>query len=204
MTARLSNAAVVLITSLVIASGCGNGQPPIAPAVTELVTGRWRGIMRLTEVRKNESRNYVDSCVRALPRFTVGTVTAVTLDVVGTGETQEQFGGTASGVSAKLTNLLAGSSCDLHGWIHPSVRWSASLFATQCEPAALPILCENGETRDLRLSNPGPRPRVVVQLRVDRSSGTGSISDIWDVFIAGNKAEEDVLYFWSELSVSRE
>jgi hypothetical protein len=146
--------------------------------------------------------------VRALPQFTVGTVTPVTLEVVGTGETQEQFGGTASGVSAKLVNLLTGSSCELHGWIHPSVKWSASLFANRCDPDALTIRCDTGEVRELRLRTDyvaGKRSAaVVVQLRVDGSSATGSVSEIWDVFIAGNGTEEDSLPFWSELSVSRE
>ena len=204
---RRWTAAVVLITSaLVIASACGDpsGRPPpvgpTGPEVTELVAGRWQGTLRLTEVRTNTNRNYVPSCVRALPQFTVGRVTPVTLEVAGTGETQEQFGGTASGVSAKLANLLTGSSCELHGWILPAVKWSASLFANQCDPDVLAVQCDTGEVRELRMRN----NYVAVQLRVAGSSATGSVSDDWLVFIPGNGIEEDALYFSSDLSVSRE
>ena len=202
---------VLMAAALIISSACDSGKSPIGPTgpgVTELVAGRWRGILRLTEVRRNASRNYVDSCVRALPQFTVGTLTPVTLEVVGTGETQEEFFGTASGVSARLANLSTGSSCELHAWILPAVKWSVSLFASRCDPNVVTIRCDNGEVRELRLLNTGAaalsKQDVVVQLRVDGNSATGSVSETWDVFVAGNRAEEDRLYFWSELSVSRE
>jgi hypothetical protein len=138
--------------------------------------------------------------VRALPQLTVGRVTPVILEVAGTGETQEQFWGTASGVSAKLGKSLAGSSCELHGWILPAVKWSASLFANRCDPDVLTVRCDTGEVRELRLLN----NYVAVQLWVAGSSATGSVSEDWLVFIPGNGTEEDALYFSSELSVSRE
>ena len=203
---------VVLITSaLVMASGCGGAKPPIGPTgqeVTGLIAGRWRGTQRLTEVGTNPARNYEDSCVRALPQFTVGTVTPVTLEIVGTGETQEEFGGTSSGVSASFANLLTGSSCQLHAWIHPAIKWSASLFAGRCHPDAVTIRCNSGEVRELRLlqypAAGDVRSDVNVQLRVEGSSATGSVREIWDVFIAGRATEEDRLFLSSALSVTKQ
>jgi hypothetical protein len=130
----------------------------------------------------------------------------VTLEIVGTGETQEAFGGTASGVSATVATST-GSSCDLHGWILLATKWSASLFARRCEPDAVTIRCGNGEVRELRLFQQrvagDVRTDVNVQLWVERSSGTGRLSEVWEVFIAG-RGIEDRLFLSSALSVTKQ